>query len=173
MNKTKNILIAAVLFISLGAYADDSITNAEVASTNLTVDSTKYDIALGGSGYVTSRGKDSSQGINASFSLDPFKAVRPLWFGISQSAAFRPFTGETDADADWVINLYNQTYFINPGWSAGIAYGSGKPILKTGPEVQLQYYVSDTAFFYADANYNLQNHQQSNWTWGIGIGIEL
>jgi hypothetical protein len=181
------LIIGLFAAVTIGASAavtdtDTNLLKPEVASTNMpdneistntdAGDKTKWDLTLGGGGIVDTHTGANQQSLDGSFSFDPFKQVRSLWIGASQSVGWKPWDAETDIDADYSIQVWGNLYF-NPGWSAGIEYGDTQPIYKTGPEVQVQYYTSDDTYIYGDVNYNIQSRNSNNVTWELGFGFEF
>ena len=156
--------------------------NSSTTDTNKDYD--KIDLTLGSAG--TSYGGHNEVGVDVSLSIDPFKQLPSLWVGVSQSLYWQPaFQGSTDIDADWSIDIYKEKLYLNPGWSIGDVYGaSSYNLVRTGPEVTLQYYVSDDVYLYGSANYDLltkdshsgwqtSNRDNNGWRWSIGLGWEF
>jgi hypothetical protein len=192
------LLTVALVGLGFGANAqtksvstDD--TNAITApkltleGTNSAVDSKDYnkvDLTLSSAG--TSYGGHNEVGVDVSLSIDPFKQLPSLWVGVSQSLYWQPaFQGSTDVDADWVFDIYKEKLYLNPGWSIGDVYGANSyNLIRTGPEVELQYYVSDDVYLYGCVNYDLltkdshggwqtDNRDNNGWRWSIGLGWEF
>lgn len=149
----------------------DSYTNAVVATTNAP-DFGKYDVTVGADG--TTIDGHSEGGISFSVSADPFKILPQLWIGVSQGLFWEPdFAGSTDFDADWNFNIYGN-FYLQPGWSAGVLYSStDSVILRTGPELIAQYYISDDAYFYGSVNFDFVNKGADGLRYSVGIGIEF
>lgn len=194
------LLTAALVGLGFGANAQTNSvstddTNAikapkltlegDSSTTDTNKDYDKIDLTLGSAG--TSYGGHNEVGVDVSLSIDPFKQLPSLWVGVSQSLYWQPaFQGSTDVDADWAIDIYKEKVYLDPGWSVGDVYGakSYNNVFRTGPEVTLQYYVSDDVYFYGTANYDLltkesngswqtSNNKDNGWRWSIGLGWEF
>ena len=166
-----------VFVTGLNAQSSNKVNSAAPFSTNVVAaaaDVTKFDITLGGGGLIVPKTGASEESFSFSLTANPFQPCRPLWIGVAQSAAWTPVAaGSTDLDADWNWTVTDK-FCILTGWSVGTAYNNeGPPSFRTGPEVLTQYYISDTAFIYAQGNYDLQSRGNCGLRWSIGIGIEL
>lgn len=143
-------------------------TNA-VAEKTEKADYGAYELTLGGGGVK------NSWGLDLSLSTNPFKKLSSLWLGVGQSVAWEPkFTGSTDLFADWSAHLIGQLY-VNTGWSAGALYDThALDYWRTGPEVTFEYYVGDSSFLFAGANYDVWRSHKSGddhfrFSWGLGL----
>ena len=76
-------------------------------------------------------------------------------------------------DANWCFHLYGNLYTL-PGWSVGAAYDNETdPIWRTGPELQLQYYFTDSCFILGQGNYDIVSRGSGDFRWSVGIGWEF
>ena len=157
--------------------------NALVTTNADSKDYNKIDLTLSSAG--TSYNGQNEVGLDVSVSIDPFKDLPQLWVGVSQSLYWTPaLAASTDIDAIWNIAVTDKIY-LNPAWSVGDVYGASdiQNVIRTGPELYIQYYTSDNAYIYAGVNYDLltktsdQGWQTSSsnngWRWSIGIGLEF
>ena len=152
------------------------------APTNAPADFNKIDITLSSAG--TSYGNQNESGFDFSVSIDPIEQLPSLWFGVSQSLYWAPqMAASTDVDVAWNFAITDKIYIL-PGWSVGDVYGGNiDNLIRTGPEVYIQYYINDTVYLYGGVNYDLVTKQanqgwsssgsNNGWRWSIGIGIEL
>jgi hypothetical protein len=166
----------AIIILGLSAVLASAQTNqAEVSTlkTNAVEKADKdfgaYELTLGGGGVK------NSWGLDLSLSTNPFKRLSSLWLGVGQSVAWEPkFSGSTDLFADWGTHLIGQLY-INTGWSVGALYDThALDYWRTGPEVTFEYYVGDSSFLFAGANYDAWRSHKSEddhfrFSWGLGI----
>ncbi len=174
----KYLSIAVLALISLNIHAQ---TNS-LTATNEISEYGKYDVTVSSAG--SHYGNNNQAGVDFSVSSNPFEKVAPLWVGISQSLYWEPsFGGSTDINADWNVNITDKICILG-GWSLGDVYGAGVDnLIRTGPELIGQYYLSDDAYLYGGINYDLLTHQNGNWNgsnesnngfrWSIGIGVEF
>ena len=190
-----SIALFAAAVVGLGAQSTNTTSdvNTNITAPKLTLEGTnsadakdynKIDLTLSSAG--TSYGGHNEVGIDVSVSIDPFKKLPELWVGVSQSLYWQPaLAASTDIDAAWNFNITDKICVLG-GWSIGDVYGASgvDNLIRTGPEVIAQYYVSDNAYFYGAANYDLltqqsgQGWQTSNsnnngWRWSFGIGLEF
>ena len=63
----------------------------------------------------------------------------------------------------------------NLGWTVGAVYDTETVAWRTGPETSLQYYLTDEAFIYVGANYDLYLSDGSidGLRYGFGIGLQF
>lgn len=160
-------LLAALLALSTCSAVADG-TNL-VANTNEAF-AVKYDLEMGAGGSVGDTGGGS---VNASLYAAPFAKAQDLWVGASQSAAWRPGSGETDVGAQYSVRLFTDSLWVNPGVSIGGRYGSGSGAFTAGPQVELQWYASDSTYLYGSTGYALVTHGRPGEWWQIGIGWEF
>ena len=188
------LILTLGLFIGLTAQAQNTVTvtnyvtitntvAADLTATNEAPDFGKYDITFASAG--SSYGGQNQVGVDFSISSNPFQDLSSLWFGVSQSLYWAPsFGGSTDVDVDWNVNITDKICVLG-GWSVGDVYGAGVDnLIRTGPEVIAQYYLSNDTYLYGAVNYDLltqqsgQGWQTSNssnngWRWSLGIGVEF
>lgn len=170
-NCVRATIAAVLLAISVSAMAAEQVdTNLLVPAVASTNDVTKFDLEMGGSGNLVRSG---AGGIAASLYANPFKAARPLWVGVSQSVNYGPATGETDLGAQWSFNVWNETWFANPGWQIGYRYGSGTRSFTTGPQFELQWYYNDSTYLYGSAGLSLAARGQGTGWYVVGVGLEF
>jgi hypothetical protein len=154
-----------------------------ITQTNEAPEFNKIDLTFGSAG--TSYGGHNEVGIDVSVSIDPFQKLPELWVGVSQSLYWQPtFAASTDIDAAWNFNITDKICVL-AGWSIGDIYGASDidNLIRTGPEVIAQYYVSDDAYFFGAVNYDLvtknsssgwQTDSENNgWRFSAGIGLEF
>jgi hypothetical protein len=111
--------------------------------------------------------------LDFSYSANPFTFARPLWLGVSQALGWKPFAGSTDLDANWCFHVFGNLYTL-PGVSGGLVYGSeGKPVWRTGPELQAQYYLKDDVYIIGQGNYDIVSIGKPDIRWSLGIGWEF
>lgn len=128
------------------------------------------ELTLGGAGMTNPKTGETSFGIDASLSVQPFTV--PVWFGISQGFAWEPsFYGSTDFDSTYAFTLIKDKLYMNAGWSGGAIYDRSTIGWRTGPELQLEYYTSGNAFIYVGANYDLFTHDSGGWHTAEGNGL--
>jgi hypothetical protein len=160
-----------------------TVSDVALTATNTAPEFGKYDITFSSAG--SHYGGQNQVGIDFSVSSNPFQSVPSLWVGVSQSVYWAPtFGGSTDLGIDWNVNITDKICVLW-GWSVGDVYGAGvENLIRTGPEVIAQYYMSDDVFLYGAVNYDLLTHQGSTgWTtsnsdnngirWSLGIGCEF
>ena len=149
-----------------------------IAQTNAPAESGKssgqWEITLGGGG--TELRGENIIGADFSVSTNPFKTRPEVWVGVAQGLYWEPsFAGSTDVFVDWSQNIWNDTLYLNVGWSGGALYDNSgtRTIWRTGPEATLQYYTSDTAFIYAGVNYDVfsSDNNEGGFRYSFGIGI--
>lgn len=178
MKRILSLVTMLTLFAArLNAQSSNATNSVAPFQTNIvaaTADVTKFNITLGGGGLIVPKTGAAEESFSFSLTANPFISCRPLWIGIAQGAAWTPIAaGSTDFDADWNWTVTDK-FCVLTGWSAGTVYSNeGPPSYRTGPEVLTQYYVSDTAFIYAQGNYDLQSRGNCGLRWSIGIGIEF
>lgn len=127
-----------------------------------------YELTIGGGG--TAIDGEHLYGLDVTLSTNPLKPLPDLWFGIAQGAYWEPeFGGSTDLYADWNWHLFSELY-LNTGWSVGVVYGDGH-YFRTGPQLTFQFYVTDSSFIYAGANYDLNDGQSNGFRYSFGVGI--
>jgi hypothetical protein len=142
---------------------------AEVATGK---ESGQYELTLGGSGITIK--DESSYGLDFSLSTNPFKKLPEVWIGMAQGIAWEPkFSGATDLFSDYSWHIWNDTIYLNTGWSVGVVYDASDLIGRTGPEVYLQYYLSDNAFIYTGANYDFVSKGDNSLRFSVGIGFSF
>ena len=173
----KTIVTTILLAIGLafGALASDTntVTVAEVDGGRQIPFTLEF--TLGGGGVTTSEG-DSSFGIDFSLGINPIERLPNVWLGVVQGLYWEPsFSGSTDLYADYSFLIYKDTVYLNLGWSGGIVYDTESSYWRTGPEVSLQYYVTDDAFIYVGANYdfNLNSEVEDGIRYGFGLGLNF
>lgn len=177
----KNILFISLL--SLTALAASAQTNSVATNSVSTLSLTNaassgkeaggIEITLGGGGVTNPKNGKSEVAVDFSISTNPFEKVADLWLGVAQSVAWEPsFYGSTDVYADWNWHVWNQTIYLNTGWSVGSVYDRDTALWRTGPEVSLQYYTSDNAFIYVGVNYDIQKKDDAvRFSWGLGLSF--
>jgi len=116
--------------------------------------------------------------LDFSISTNPLKARPEIWVGLVQGLYWEPtFAGSTDLFVDWSQNLWNDTLYLNVGWSGGALYDNSgaNAIWRTGPEATLQYYTSDNAFIYAGVNYDVfsSDKNEGGFRYSFGIGLSF
>jgi len=176
--------LASIGFNQANAAETNTVANSSITQTNESPEFNKIDLTLSSAG--TSYGGQNEVGIDVSVSIDPFQKLPELWVGVSQSLYWQPaFAASTDIDADWNFNITDKICVLG-GWSIGDVYGASDVdnLIRTGPEVIVQYYVDDHAYLFGGVNYDLltkqggQGWQTSNsnnngFRWSIGIGLEF
>ena len=184
-----NYLFAVILgLFSLTAFAQNTVTVTNYVTITNTVasegaDFGKYDVTFASAG--SSYGGQHQVGVDFSVSSNPFEKLSSLWIGISQSVYWEPsFGGSTDVSLDWNVNVTDKICVLG-GWSIGDVYGAGVDnLIRTGPELIGQYYLSDDVFLYGQINYDLLTQQSGDgWQtsnssnngirWSLGIGVEF
>jgi hypothetical protein len=154
--------LAALFAITTILFADTNTVSRPINSVELT---------LGGGGAEING--ESSFGSDITLSTNPFKFAPSIWTGVAQSIYWEPsFAGSTDVYADWSQDVWNDTLYVNVGWSGGVVYGNGSEIWRTGPEFSVQFYTHDNAFIYAGVNYDVWASNGSNdirYSFGLGI----
>ncbi len=193
--KTKFLAVLALGLCGLSASAQNTVTVTnyvtvtnvvsanELTSTNTDPGFGKYDLTVSAAG--SHYGSQNQVGVDFSLSTDPFADVPNLWVGVSQSVYWAPaFGGSTDLDADWNVGITDK-FCVQGGWSVGDVYGAGlENLVRTGPEVIAQYYMSDDVYLYGAVNYDLftmqsgggwqtSNDANNGFRWSIGIGTEF
>jgi hypothetical protein len=164
MNK---ILITITGIIALTVFAATAQTNDSSGK-----EFGGYELTFGGAG--TTINNQSEFGFDVSLSTNPFEKLPQIWVGIVQGTYWEPiFGGSTDIFADWSIPIYKEKVYINPGWSVGSVYSKEDAIIRTGPELTLQYYTSGNAFFYAGANYDMVSKGKNEVRYSFGIGVSF
>jgi hypothetical protein len=170
MNK---YILIATLFSALSAFAQD--TNTVIITTQSTnsedSDAFSKEITLGGGGTIVPKTGKKELGIDFSFSINPIEKVPSLWFGIEQSLAWEPkFAGSTDLLIERSTHVYKNLY-LNTGWTVGAEYDSSSHVWRTGPEIVGEYYIGDSSFIYAGANYYFRAKGDGylSFSWGIGL----
>ena len=173
--------------VTVTNYVTVTVTNTvslpdPLDATNAAPEFGKYDITFASAG--SHYGSQNQIGIDLSVSTDPFEKLPELWVGVSQSLYWTPtFGGSTDVDADWNVSITDKLC-VQGGWSVGDVYGAGlENLIRTGPEVIVQYYLSDDVYLYGAGNYDLLTKQGSNgWQtsndncglrFSAGIGMEF
>lgn len=171
--------LLAVSLLTLTASATEVVTNQvpnllpPLTDTNAaTGEVTKHDITLSAGGQINHSGH-ADTALDFSYSANPFTFARPLWLGVSQALGWKPFAGSTDLDANWCLHVFGNLYTL-PGVSGGLVYGSeGKPVWRTGPELQAQYYLKDDVYIIGQVNYDIVTEGKDDTRWSIGIGYEF
>jgi len=170
-------ILALVALVGLTASAQtNTVATPSLSLTNSAVGKSAgaVELTLGGGG--TEINGESAFGLDFSLSTNPLKARPEVWVGIAQGLYWEPtFAGSTDLFVDWSQNIWNDTLYLNVGWSGGALYdNSGEnAIWRTGPEATFQFYTSETAFIYAGVNYDVfsSDDNEGNWRYSFGIGI--
>ncbi len=159
--------------IALGSLASAS-AQTNLITTNSVAGKTSggIELTLGGAG--THINGQNEVGADLSISINPFSSRPEVWIGVAQSVYWSPkFAGSTDLFADWSQNIWREKLYANIGWSAGTTYGEDC-IQRTGPELTLQYYVSDDAFVYAGVNWDaVVSKGNSGFRYSFGIGLSF
>jgi hypothetical protein len=184
----KNIIALAVLTLALSASAQETnsikfdktllTTNSVSVSTNKTywerlTQNDKpwtWEFTLSGGGQTVNH--QTEFGVDFSVATNPFKW--PIWVGLAQGFAWEPtFAGSSDVFADWAIPVYKDVLFLNTGWSVGTTYNSAESaIWRTGPEVSLQWYVTDNTFIIGGINYDaFVGRGDTGVRYSLGIGL--
>jgi len=128
------------------------------------------EFTLGGGGTADTFGTDISVGTN------PIIPLPNIWVGVVQGVYWEPaFSGSTDIYADYSFRVWSDSLWLNLGWSAGVLYDSESIAWRTGPEASLQYYLTDEAFVYVGANYDisLTSGTDGGIRYGFGIGLQF
>jgi len=162
----KNQLLAIIGAVLCVASALGQTTNSVSRPIN------SIELTLGGGGNVVNG--QSAFGTDITFSTNPLKPLPSVWVGVAQGIYWEPnMAGSTDLYVDWSQDIWNDTLYLNGGWSGGVLYGSnGTPAWRTGPEVSLQFYTHDNAFIYAGVNYDVWSTSGDHeWRYSFGIGI--
>lgn len=183
--KMKSIITLAML-LAAAAHADiavetancvtNGITSTNIADTNAPKkDWGKYDLTLGGDGFTQVRSGKTGVEVDVGLSTDPFKQFPNLWLEVDQGVSWDSgFSGSTDFTGYWSFDIWKDTVYFNPGWSAGEVYGSGPSYLRTGPVVELQYYITDAVFVYTDINYDaVMSRGDHGLRYSFGMGFEF
>ncbi len=158
----KNICLAMALFITSGMAQTNSATK----------DFGGYELTFGAAGETIHN--QSEFGFDVSVSTNPLKNAPEIWFGIVQGAYWgTAFAGSTDLFVDYSFPVYKEVIYLNPGWSVGSVYSKDDAIVRTGPELTIQFYTSGNAFFYAGANYDIVNKGQNGVRYSFGIGVSF
>jgi len=170
-------------YVTITNVVPADVNTSAVSQTNDAPDFNKIDITLGSAG--SSYGGTTQAGVDFSVSIDPFENLSSLWVGVSQSVYWAPsFGGSTDVDVDWNISVYGN-FYVQPGWSIGDVYGAGvNNLVRTGPELIVQYYLSNDVYVYGQVNYDAltkgsgegwqtSNTKDDGWRWAVGLGYEF
>ena len=167
------ISITAASIVGLNAQTNDTATNAlsapalTVGTNSASGDTGKeygsYELTLSGGGVTAPKTGDTQFGIDVSLSVDPFKKAPNVWVGVAQSLSWEPsFAGETDVFSDYSWHIYQQLW-LNTGWSGGISYDTTATVWHTGPEASLEYYIGNSSFLFAGANFDLPSKGDSGF----------
>lgn len=129
------------------------------------------EFTLGGGGAEVNG--ESNFGLDLSLSTNPFEFSPAIWVGVAQSIYWEPkFGGSTDFYVDWSQDIWDDTIYLNVGWSGGYVYTSGLNYFRTGPELSIQYYTHDNCFVFAGVNWDIWSETGDNEIrYGFGIGI--
>ena len=134
----------------------------------------KWEMTLGGGGDVNPKTGDSVFGADVSLAHNPLQSLPSLWFGVNQSLYWEPeFAGSTDLYSEWAWHLYGDLY-VNTGWSVGALYDKSfdnSTIWRTGPQVEFEYYLSDSTFLVTSLNYDFPSRGDSDFRYSFGIGF--
>lgn len=173
MKNTLTIVLLMLTLVMVNAQTNVLNTNTVSLSTNVVSEAKEYggyEITLGGSGSTVKN--KSEGGLDFTLSSNPFKKAPQVWIGVAQSVYFAPsFSGSTDLYSDWNTQLTDKLY-LNTGWSGGFVYDTkDASLLRTGPEVSLEYYTSDNSFIYVGANYDMVTKGSSGLRYSFGIGL--
>jgi hypothetical protein len=175
----KKTIITFALFLTVATVSLNAQTNV-LNTTNAVAGGKKsgsWELTLGGAGETLNG--VSYFGLDFSLSTNPFKARPEVWVGIAQSLYWEPsFAGSTDLFVDWSVAILpsklDDSLYLNLGWSGGALYDTTSATnWRTGPEVTLQYYTSDTAFIFAGVNYDVyrSDKNEGGFRYSFGIGI--
>lgn len=168
-NNITILILALVAAFGLSAQTTNSVITTNSVSGK---SSGGYELTLGGAG--TSVNGQNEVGADISLSTNPFNSRPEVWLGVSQGVSWSPkFAGSTDLFADWSQNIWREKLYANLGWSGGATYG-GETVWRSGPELTLQYYVSDDAFVYAGVNYDaVVSKGDKGFRYSFGIGLSF
>ena len=173
---TKLLAVFAVLInLSFGEMTTLAQTNVNATLTE--------SVSTGGranGGWEFTLGADGTR-VNSkeTFGLDFSVSTTPLpetfswlWVGVAQGVYWEPtFAGSTDVYVDWSRDVWNDTVWINIGWSVGAVYDRNSTQWRTGPEFVVQYYTSDNAIIFAGVNYDFVDKGDDGFRYGFGIGL--
>jgi hypothetical protein len=168
----KLITAIAILAIGLATVSAADTNVLQSTSSDSKSESGSWEFTLGGGGVNVAN--DTSFGLDVGISTNPLKALPSLWFGLNQGFAWEPtFSGSSDVNVNWSWHVYKSLY-LNTGWSVGAAYDQHTVAWRTGPEVTFQYYIGDSAFLFAGANYDIQldrDRGPNGFRYSFGIGL--
>jgi len=169
-HKLTLLIIGLSCLLSVNAQTTNFALATELESSGKQAGGVEF--TLGGSG--TEIKGESLFGLDLSLSVNPFKARPEIWLGVAQGLFWEPsFAGNTDLFADWSWHIWNDTIYLNTGWSGGIMYSDDDEIWRTGPEAYLQYYTSDNAFIYAGLNWDWVSEGDDGLRYSFGIGLSF
>lgn len=170
------LVVLAMTLLSLNAQTTNKFDTTVVLSTNTVAETGRavnsVELTLGGGGTVVDG--ESVFGADFTLSTNPLKIRPEIWVGIAQGLYWEPnFAGSTDLYVDWSQDIWNDTIYLNAGWSGGVLYDmEDTEIWRTGPEVSLQYYTHDNCFIFVGANYDVwvsEGEKEFRYSFGIGI----
>lgn len=178
--QTKTITVTNYVTITNTAPAITIGNSGHMPMDEVKANSMPMELTLGAAGITNPKTGETSFGLDVGLSVQPFKKL-PVWVGIAQGVAWEPsFSGSTDLDAAWSLDLIKDKLSLNVGWAGGATYDRSSIGWRTGPELQLDYYTSGNAFIYVGANYDLFSHTTSGgwetaganaFRYSAGIGI--
>ena len=179
-------LILAVALVCLTANAQNTVTITNVVTitntvTTLNVTSNapiveklygKWELTINGAGSVVPKTGSSQFGLSLSLATDPFKKAPNVWVGMVQGLSWEPtFAGSTDVYSEYAWHIYKDLW-LNTGWSVGTLYDTQSSLVwRTGPQVEVEYYIGSNTFLVSTINYDLMTRGNSGLRYSFGVGV--
>lgn len=174
MSKLITVLTLALTLSVFSLHAQTNTTTTVSTNEVSGKEFGSYELTLGGGGE--SINGETTFGLDFSLSTNPLKVRPEVWVGFAQGLYWEPnFAGSTDLFADWSQNLWKEKLYANVGWSVGALYTNKElDTWRTGPELTLQYYVTDSSFIFAGVNYDVwqsNSDRDNGFRYSFGIGL--